>query len=49
MLIGSFISVFAKNKIHGTFAGMKDKKWGLFGIIPGCLLGIASPLWEKRL
>ena len=44
MLIGSFISVFAKGKIHGIFAGMKDKKWGLFGIIPACLLGIASPL-----
>ena len=23
---------------------MKDKKWGLFGIIPACILGIASPL-----
>ena len=44
MLIGSLISVFAKNKIHGVFAGMRDKKWGLFGIIPACLLGIASPL-----
>ena len=44
MLIGSFISVFAKDKIHGIFAGMKDKKWGLFGIITACLLGIASPL-----
>ena len=44
MLIGSFVSVFAKSRIHGIFAGMKDKKWGLFGIIPACLLGIASPL-----
>jgi uncharacterized membrane protein YraQ (UPF0718 family) len=44
MLIGSFISVFAKDKIHGVFARMKDKKWGLFGIIPACILGIASPL-----
>ena len=44
MLIGSFISVFAKDKIHGIFARMKDKKWGLFGIIPACILGIASPL-----
>ena len=44
MLIGSFISVFAKDKIHGIFAGMRDKKWGLFGIIPACILGIASPL-----
>jgi len=44
MLTGSLISVFAKDKIHGVFASMKDKKWGLFGIIPACLLGIASPL-----
>ena len=44
MLIGSFISVFAKDRIHGTFSDMKDKKWGLSGIIPACLLGIASPL-----
>ena len=44
MLIGSFISVFAKDRIHGVYAGMKDKKWGLFGILPACILGIASPL-----
>jgi uncharacterized membrane protein YraQ (UPF0718 family) len=44
MLIGSFISVFAKDRIHGVFAGMRDKKWGLFGIILACILGIASPL-----
>ena len=44
MLIGSFISVFAKERIHGIFAGMRDRKWGLFGIIPACILGIASPL-----
>lgn len=44
MLLGSFISVFAKDRIHGIFAGMRDKKWGLLGIIPACLLGIASPL-----
>ena len=40
MLIGSFISVFAKDKIHDIFARMKDKKWGLFGIIPACILTI---------
>ncbi len=44
MLIGSFISVFAKDRIHGIFAGMRDRKLGLFGIIPACILGIASPL-----
>ena len=44
MMIGSFVSVFAKDKIHGIFSGMRDKKWGLLGIIPACILGIASPL-----
>ena len=44
MLIGSFVSVFARDEIHGVFAGMRNKKWGLFGIIPACILGIASPL-----
>ncbi len=44
MAIGSFISVFAKDRIHGLFAGMRKKKWGLLGIVPACLLGIASPL-----
>ena len=42
--IGSFVSVFAKDGIHNLFRGMRDKKWGLLGIIPACLLGIASPL-----
>ena len=44
MAIGSLISVFAKDKIHGLFVSMQGKKLGLFGIIPACLLGIASPL-----
>ena len=44
MAIGSLISVFAKDKIHGLFSCMQGKKLGLFGIIPACLLGIASPL-----
>ena len=42
--IGSFISVFAKNGIHKLFGKMQGKAWGLFGIVPACLLGIASPL-----
>ncbi|MBQ8076401.1 MAG: permease [Oscillospiraceae bacterium] len=44
MAIGSFVSVFAKDGIHNLFRGMRDKKWGVFGIIPASLLGIASPL-----
>lgn len=44
MAIGSAISVFAKDRIHGLFQRMDGTRWGLFGIIPACLLGIASPL-----
>ncbi|MBQ4257693.1 MAG: permease [Clostridia bacterium] len=44
MAVGSLISVFAKDRIHGLFTSMQNKKWGLLGIIPACLLGIASPL-----
>ena len=44
MAIGSLVSVFAKDRIHGLFAGMQKKQWGVLGIIPACLLGIASPL-----
>ena len=42
--IGSFISVFAKDGIHNLFRRMRSKKWGVLGIIPACMLGIASPL-----
>jgi len=44
MIIGSVISVFFKDKIHCLFGGMRDKKLGLFGIVPACILGIVSPL-----
>ena len=44
MAIGSLVSVFAKDRIHGIFDGLRDKKLGQLGIIPACLLGIASPL-----
>ena len=44
MAIGSLISVFAKDRIHGAFAKLQGKKLGLFGIIPACILGILSPL-----
>lgn len=44
MMIGSLVSVFAKDRIHSLFMRMQGKKIGLLGIIPACLLGIASPL-----
>lgn len=44
MVIGSFVSVFAKDAIYSCFERIKDKKWGVFGVIPASFLGIASPL-----
>lgn len=44
MVIGSFISVFAKNAIHSLFGGLKDKKMRIWGVIPASLLGTLSPL-----
>ena len=44
MAIGSAVSVFAKDRIHGLFARMRDLRWGVLGVVPACLLGIASPL-----
>ena len=44
MVIGSLVSVFAKDAIHNCFGSLKDKKWGVWGVIPASLLGVASPL-----
>lgn len=44
MAAGSLISVFAKDRIHRMFERLQEKQWGILGIIPACLLGIASPL-----
>ena len=44
MLVGSFVSVFAKDKIHNIISNTNEKKWGIFGIAPSVILGIISPL-----
>ena len=44
MLIGSAVSVFLKDRIHGVFRSLGDKKLGLLGIPIASALGIASPL-----
>lgn len=44
MVIGTFVSVLGKEKISLLFIHLRGKKLGLTGIIPACLLGIASPL-----
>ncbi|AWK51061.1 permease [Clostridium beijerinckii] len=44
IVIGSLVSVFLKNKIHGMMALLNGKKMGIIGIIPAAALGILSPL-----
>ena len=44
MVLGSAISVFAKNSIHTLFRSIQGKRLGALGVIPASALGIASPL-----
>lgn len=44
IVLGSIISVFLKDRIHGIFRCLGNKKMGVLGVIPASLLGIASPL-----
>lgn len=44
MVLGSAISVFAKEHIHGLFRSMRGKRLGMLGIFAASALGIASPL-----
>ena len=44
MVLGSAISVFAKDRIHGAFRSLQGKRLGVFGIVAASALGIASPL-----
>ena len=44
MVIGSAISVFAKDKLHDLFRSLSGLRLGALGVIPASLLGIASSL-----
>lgn len=44
ILIGSVVSVFLKQYIHGRMASLGEKKIGIWGILPASALGILSPL-----
>ena len=44
MVLGSMISVFAKDHIHGLFRSLQGKRLGVLGIFIASALGIASPL-----
>ena len=44
IVLGSAVSVFAKDRIHGVFRSMQGKRIGILGIAAASILGIASPL-----
>ncbi|MBQ6163723.1 MAG: permease [Clostridia bacterium] len=44
MLIGSFVSVFLKEKIHASMRRLGGKRAGIAGIFAASALGVASPL-----
>ena len=44
MVIGSSVSVFAKDSIHRAFRTLNGKRLGVLGIAAASALGIASPL-----
>jgi len=44
IVLGSWVSVFLKDRIHNLFRSMSESRMGLFGVVPASLLGIASPL-----
>ena len=44
MVLGSAVSVFAKDSIHRLFRSIQGRRLGALGIIPASALGIASPL-----
>ncbi len=44
IVLGSVISAFVKDKIHGLCRSIGNKRLGILGVIPASILGIASPL-----
>ena len=44
MVLGSAVSVFAKERIHDAVRSLSGRKLGAFGVVPASMLGIASPL-----
>lgn len=44
IVLGSCVSVFLKEKIHGLLRRMGQSRMGLLGVVPASVLGIASPL-----
>ncbi len=44
IVLGSVVSVFFKDRIHGAFRSLQGKKLGFLGIPIASILGIASPL-----
>jgi len=44
ILIGSFISVFGKARLHSLMGTISRKNLGIWGLVPAAIIGILSPL-----
>ena len=44
MVLGSAISIFAKDAIHNSLRSLGERRLGVFGIVVASAMGIASPL-----
>lgn len=44
IVLGSCVSVFLKDRIHGGLRAMSQSRMGMIGVVPASLLGIASSL-----
>ena len=44
MVLGSAVSVFAKDAIHNSLRSLERRRLGILGIVAASILGIASPL-----
>lgn len=44
IVLGSVISVFLKDRIHGLFGKLGERRLGVLGVVPANVLGILSPL-----
>ena len=44
IVVGSLISVFGKKHLRQLFQTLQTRKPGVMGVIPACIIGIASPL-----
>lgn len=44
VILGSILSVFGKQRIHDMLTALQDRRFGILGLIPASIIGIASPI-----